>query len=190
MLKGRFLQLSDKICQLFHNVPVRRSISTNHRNKVFVHNYLDRILPYTTGWKLQQQILQDRFNSKKGDVEVAVAMSQEPVNRILLLQHSPTYTLGRGAKEEYLTFLDEDILGKDMYEQTRKVLARQGGKRLSLSSANDEEHFKSACVFAPNGVPLYRVERGGEITFHGPGQIVCYPLLDLTEDPFKKDLHW
>lgn len=43
---------------------------------------------------------------------------------------------------------------------------------------------------APNGVPIYRVERGGEVTFHGPGMLVVYPLLDLKRHPHKQDLHW
>lgn len=42
---------------------------------------------------------------------------------------------------------------------------------------------------APNGVPIYRVERGGEVTFHGPGQLVVYPLFDLRRQPFQQDLH-
>ncbi|MGP1382271.1 MAG: lipoyl(octanoyl) transferase LipB [Thainema sp.] len=37
-------------------------------------------------------------------------------------------------------------------------------------------------------VELYRVERGGEITYHTPGQLVGYPILNLVRH--QKDLHW
>ena len=43
-------------------------------------------------------------------------------------------------------------------------------------------------VLRPAGVELFEVERGGDVTFHGPGQLVGYPIIDLTG--YKQDLHW
>ena len=43
-------------------------------------------------------------------------------------------------------------------------------------------------AFAARGVELFDVDRGGDVTFHGPGQIVGYPIVDLQNH--KADLHW
>ena len=43
-------------------------------------------------------------------------------------------------------------------------------------------------VLEPQGVEVFEIERGGDVTLHGPGQLVGYPILDLTGH--KRDLHW
>ena len=51
-------------------------------------------------------------------------------------------------------------------------------------SANDNHLLQSAS----EKIQVFRIERGGDITFHGPGQIVVYPILDLNR--FVKSVSW
>jgi lipoyl(octanoyl) transferase len=44
----------------------------------------------------------------------------------------------------------------------------------TLGQAARPEH-----VLRPNGIPVVRVDRGGQVTYHGPGQVVVYVLVDL-----------
>lgn len=62
---------------------------------------------------------------------------------LMLLEHPPTYTMGRRAKEEHLLV-------------PRETLEKEG--------------------FA-----VYRTDRGGDVTYHGPGQLVGYPVISLTD---------
>jgi lipoyl(octanoyl) transferase len=84
---------------------------------------------YPDGLVLQTQMARARRAGTTGDV-------------LLLLEHPPTVTLGRGARPGH-------------------VLA-------------SPEQLESA------GVGLYETDRGGDVTYHGPGQLVGYPILDLA----------
>ncbi|MDJ1176035.1 lipoyl(octanoyl) transferase LipB [Roseofilum capinflatum] len=93
------------------------------------------VVPYQTAWQWQQEwVAQRRENPDLEDL-------------LLLLEHPPVYTLGRGATLDFLKF--------------------------------DPQHPPAQ---------LHRVERGGEVTYHCPGQLVGYPILNLNY--YQRDLHW
>ena len=49
------------------------------------------------------------------------------------------------------------------------------------SSGHESNILFSAQEIAARGISVHRVDRGGDVTYHGPGQLVGYPLLKLTE---------
>jgi len=91
------------------------------------------VCPYATALALQDELVARR---SAGEID----------DQLLLLEHSPVYTLGRGADAE-------DLRGAD------QVL----------------------------GVPVFRVGRGGGVTFHGPGQLIAYPIIMLRRG--GRDVH-
>ena len=52
------------------------------------------------------------------------------------------------------------------------TLGRRGGRENLLIAEDKLEHA---------GIPIIQVERGGKITYHGPGQLVVYPILNLAQ---------
>lgn len=74
--------------------------------------------------------------------------------------------------------IDEDILL--LVEHDPVVTLGRGTRADSLPLPRPELERR--------GVEVFEVERGGDVTFHGPGQLVGYPVVDLRRH--REDLHW
>ncbi|HVR81338.1 MAG TPA: lipoyl(octanoyl) transferase LipB [Luteimonas sp.] len=98
------------------------------------------------------------------------------------------HALGRHALNQHVALVRD--LGRQSYEPVWRAMQRFTDARdadtddelwlvehdpvFTLGQAGKPEH-----VLMPGDIPVLQVDRGGQVTYHGPGQIVAYPLLDL-----------
>ena len=60
---------------------------------------------------------------------------------------------------------------------------------ITLGRSSQPQHLPaSPSRLEAMGIEIHEIERGGDVTFHGPGQLVGYPIFDLQGH--RKDVHW
>ena len=71
------------------------------------------------------------------------------------------------------------------------IIMLQHNPVYTLGTGSDEKFVKALNSENDDSVPpvpVIRMDRGGEVTYHGPGQITVYPVLDLRS--YRQDIHW
>lgn len=113
------------------------------------------LMDYQSAWDYQEQLLQEnvRRKSEAGSRRLEVGVIQSGIG----LQTSGLNT------QNHLLFVEHPPV---------YTLGKSG----NMENVLINEEMRSA-----KGIEFFRTNRGGDITFHGPGQIVGYPILDLEK---------
>lgn len=122
-------------------------------------------MDYKTAWDYQEELLKENVRRKSvGSLQSAVGSGQSSVGSLQSsvggLQSAETSNLDT---EHYLLFVEHPPV---------YTLGKSG----SMENVLIDEEMRSM-----KGIEFFRTNRGGDITFHGPQQIVGYPILDLEK---------
>ena len=98
-------------------------------------------------------------------------LGRVPYRAALAFQRRAVETRARGESPDVLYVLEHDPV----------LTVGRGGKDGNLKAASAD--------LAKRGIEVVPVERGGDITYHGPGQLVGYPIVSLGGLPGGTDLH-
>ena len=115
------------------------------------------------------------------------------VQRLGLVPYVPTWDLQEQLLADTLLIKASNRLaeatGAAPQPTPNHLLFCQHPPTYTLGKSGKPEHLllDDAALMA-HGATFHRINRGGDITFHGPGQLVAYPLLDLEN--FRPDIHW
>ena len=157
-------------------------LDPKHR-RVACESYLDddELMSFEDAWRRQRSLLEQHVDRIKQDPssnsfllsETGTHSKSSGYDRVLLLEHSPVYTLGTGSDERFIL-------------QKQSTLTESSELK---SNENKNASEAAAVAIEPHlPIPVIRMDRGGEVTYHGPGQLVVYPILDLRH--YRQDIHW
>lgn len=86
---------------------------------------------------------------------------------------------------EYLRARDfQDVLVNEVHDGTSSntLLLLEHPHVYTRGRLSRDEHLRaSESELAESGIPVYETDRGGQITYHGPGQVVGYPIVNLRD---------
>lgn len=96
--------------------------------------------------------------------------------------------LGRIRYGEALDLQRELVIARQQGCGNDTLLLLEHPHVVTMGRNGKSQHvLASAEILARTGIEYYETDRGGDVTYHGPGQLVGYPILDLRE--WRRDVH-